>query len=84
MEGETEQQPSETEKLTDPLVEGIAVDVISVDDEGEERESTGGGGMGRVRGPWSPEEDVILSRLIFISHVCRVYYAKAKSYALKF
>ncbi|XP_022855178.1 transcription factor MYB25-like [Olea europaea var. sylvestris] len=64
MEGETEQQPSETEKLTDPLVEGIAVDVISVDDEGEERESTGGGGMGRVRGPWSPEEDVILSRLV--------------------
>ncbi|KAL2548743.1 myb domain protein [Forsythia ovata] len=68
MEGEAEQQPSELQQLIDPAVDGVAVDVISVDDGGEERESTGGrggdGGMGRVRGPWSPEEDAILSRLV--------------------
>ncbi|CAI9759712.1 unnamed protein product [Fraxinus pennsylvanica] len=65
MEGEAEQQPNELVQLIDSAGHGFAVDVISVDDGGEERESTGGGGgMGRVRGPWSPEEDAILSRLV--------------------
>ncbi|CAA2971598.1 transcription factor MYB25-like [Olea europaea subsp. europaea] len=61
MEEKAEQQPNELEQLIDPAGHGL----ISVDDGGgEERESTVGGGMGRVRGPWSPEEDAILSRLV--------------------
>lgn len=42
---------------------GSGDDSVMVVDEGS-RSRSGGGGRERVRGPWSPEEDAILSELV--------------------